>query len=183
MKKTLYLKVLLIFGLAMNAQKIVPLENKYNYKFINRNEEVYFKDVNNILEKYLGTWEGTYGDKKYEFRIVKNTGSYMVMKYDELLIRYIVTDLKNNIIENTTSLLDSDTYIIEGHNYNNGWYLLLYHAKGGNFAQRGEIRISVNNKNMDAFFRSTSDIVDSTKCPTVINQFFPRDTIFKLIKQ
>ena len=173
----------MVFGLTMNAQKIVPLENKYNYKFINRNEEVYFKDVNNILEKYLGIWKGIYGDKKYEFRIVKNTGSYKVMKFDELLVRYIVTYLNENIIENTTSLLASDTYIIEGFDYDNGWYRLLYHAKGGNCAQSGEIILSVNNINMGAMFRSTKDLVDSTECPSEINQFFPRDTIFKLIKQ
>jgi len=39
----------------MNAQKIIPLENKYSYKIINRDEEIYFKDVNNILDKYVGT--------------------------------------------------------------------------------------------------------------------------------
>lgn len=173
----------MVFGLVMNAQKIVPLEKKYGYKIINRNEEIYFKDINNILGKFVGTWKGTYEGKKYEFRITKDISRYMVMKYDRLLVRYIVSDLSGNIIENTTSSLSSGTYIIKGHDYNNGWYYLLYHAKGGNCAQSGEIRLSVNNKNMDGIFRSTKDLVDLTECPTEINQYFPVNKIFKLIKQ
>ena len=173
----------MIFGLAMNAQKIVPLENKKGYKIINRNEEIYFKDVNNVLVKYVGTWKGTYGSKKYELRIVKNTDSYKVMKYDELLVRYIVTDLNGNIIENTTSLPNSSPYVMSGRYYYENRYYLNYVAKGGNCAQSGQINLLVNGGNMNVLFQGEKDLIDSTECPVLINQYFREGAVLKLIKQ
>ncbi|OOG63038.1 DUF6705 family protein [Flavobacterium sp. A45] len=183
MKKLIYLSMLLVFGLTMNAQKIIPLENKYGYKIINRDEEIYFKDVNNILEKYVGTWKGIYGNKKYEFRIVKHTGSFKVMKFDELLVRYIITDLNDNVIDNTSYFPDSSPYIMSGRYYHNNGYYLSYVAKGGNCAQSGQILLYVDGNNMDVLFHENSEFVDLTECPTQINEHFKQNTIYRLIKQ
>ena len=173
----------MVFGLTVNAQKIVPLEKKHDYNFINRNEKIYFKDVNNILGKYLGTWIGAHGNKKYEFRITKSIRIFQTMKFDRLLISYIVSDLTGNIIENTTSLPESSNYIMKGLQYYNNGYYLNYVAKGGNCAQSGQILIYVDNKTMDVIFRHEADFVDLTECPTSINQYFPASVIFKLMKQ
>jgi hypothetical protein len=183
MKKLIYLSTLLVIGLTMNAQKIIPLENKYGYKIINRNEEIYFKDVNNILGEFVGTWKGTYGNKKYEFRIVKNTGSFKVMKFDELLVRYIITDLNGSVIENTTYFPDSSPYVMEGRYFHENGYYLVYAAKGGNCAQSGQILLYVDGNNMDVLFHANSEFVDLMKCPTPINEYFQQNTIYKLIKQ
>ena len=188
MKKIIYISVLLLSILSTKAQKIVLLENEYDYKITNRNEDVYFKDVNNVLGKFVGTWKGTYGDKKYEFRIVKNTKTFKVMKSDRLLIRYIITDLNGNVIDNTTSFPDSSTYIMKGRYYHNGGYYLTHVAKGGNCAQGGQMLLYVDesNKNaikMDAIYRNEMDFVDSAECPNIINAYFPTGVIFKLIKQ
>jgi len=182
----MYLSVLLVFGLTMNAQKIVPLENKYGYNMIDRNEEIYFKDSNNILERFVGTWKGTYLDKQYEFRIEKNTTSYKTMKYDRLLVRYIITNLNGGIIENTTSLPDLNTYVMKGNYYINNGYQLSYIANGGNCSQRGVITLYVDDTNlqkMDAILSIRGGLIDVTECPTMINQFFPTGIIFNLIKQ
>lgn len=188
MKKLIFLSVLLLSVLSVNAQKIVPLENKYDYKSINPKEEVYFKDINNILGKFVGIWKGTYGDKKYEFRIVKNTKTFKVRKYDRLLVRYIITDLNGNVIDNTTSLPDSSTYTISGRYYHNGGYYLTHQAKGGNCAQSGQMLLYVDetNKNtvkLDVIYRNEMGVVDLTECPNIINAYFPTGVIFKLAKQ
>ena len=188
MKKIIYLSVLLVFGLTMNAQKIIPLENKYSYKIINRNEEIYFKDVNNILDKYVGTWKGTYGNKKYEFSISKSVRTFETMKFDRLLIRYIVTDLNGNVIDDTTSFPDSSTYIMKGRYYIDGGYYLTHQAKGGNCAQGGQMLLYVDESNanairMDAIFRNDMGFVDLSECPNMINEYFPTGVIFNLIKQ
>ncbi|WP_124019375.1 DUF6705 family protein [Flavobacterium sp. A45] len=183
MKKLLYLSTLMVLGLTMNAQKIVPLENKYGYKIINRNEEIYFKDVNNILGKFVGTWKGTYGNKKYEFRLLKTTRTFETMKYDRLLVRYIITDLNDNVIENTTYFPDSSPYVIKGHDYHENGYYLVYVAKGGNCAQSGQILLYVDGNNMDVLFHEDSEFVDLTECPTQINEYFQQNIIYRLIKQ
>ncbi|WP_269223889.1 MULTISPECIES: DUF6705 family protein [Flavobacterium] len=188
MKKLIYLSVLLLSILNINAQKIVPLENEDDYKIINRNEQIYFKDVNNVLGKFVGTWKGTYGDKKYEFRIVKYTKTFKLIKYDKLLVRYIITDLNGNVIDNTTSLPDSSTYVAEGRYYINEGYYLTHKAKGGNCAQGGQMLLYVDesNKNaikMDVIYRNEMGFVDSAECPNIINAYFPTGVIFNLIKQ
>src|SRR5258705_1175615 len=108
MKKIIYLSILIVFGLTMNAQMIEPVERKWDYISMKKGipDNMYFKDVNNVLGKFIGTWKGTYGDKKYEFRITKYTSDFLKVQEDELLIRYIVTDLNGNEIDETTSFPD-----------------------------------------------------------------------------
>jgi hypothetical protein len=188
MKKLIYLNVLLLSVLTMSAQKTEPIEKIYNYVRTNRNESIYFKDVNNVLGKFLGTWKGTYGDKKYEFRVVKYTSTYKNRNEDGLLVRYIVTDLSGNVIDNTTSLPDSSTYVMSGRYYVNEGYYLTHKAKGGNCAQGGQMLLYVDesNKNaikMDVIYRNEMGFVDSAECLNIINAYFPTGVIFNLIKQ
>ncbi|WP_370895284.1 DUF6705 family protein [Chryseobacterium gossypii] len=58
----------------------------------------YVKDVNNLLNKYVGTWQGTLNGKSYEFNFVKkeNFGEYL--KADRLIGRLKITD-SNGVIE------------------------------------------------------------------------------------
>lgn len=171
----------------MKAQKIEPLEKKYNYIRTNLNESIYFKDINNVLGKFVGTWKGTYGDKKYEFRIVKYISTFKNKKEDKLIVRYVITDLNGNIIDNTTSLPDSSTFVAKGRYYVNEGYYLIHKARGGNCAQGGQMLLYVDesNKNaikLDVIYRNEMGFVDSTECPNIINAYFPTGLIFKLTK-
>ncbi|MBZ9652200.1 hypothetical protein LB454_09245 [Psychroflexus sp. CCL10W] len=54
-----------IFSLNAQIQQagIVPLEDYVKYKTydnLNIQDVTYFKDINNHLDKYVGTWTGTY---------------------------------------------------------------------------------------------------------------------------
>ena len=55
MKKLIYI-IVIMFSFQLQAQEIVPLEDKKNY---DGNERVgkYFKDVNGHLNKFIGTWK------------------------------------------------------------------------------------------------------------------------------
>lgn len=91
---------LFLLSLNTNAQTIIPLEEAWEYLENNRGNTAkhkYYKDVNNILDKYEGTWEGAYNNKKFTFEITKEEGvkytSTSLTSRDNLLIQYKVTDI------------------------------------------------------------------------------------------
>lgn len=75
--------ILTIFG--CKAQ-IIPVEEYRNYldNEIEIPDGAYIKDVNNLLDKYVGTWIGVQNSKTYEFRISKLTESFLGITMDEL---------------------------------------------------------------------------------------------------
>ncbi len=105
-------------------QGVVPLENYSSYvESLAENESIpgglYFKDVNNVLDKYLGTWTGSYEGKDYLFEITKkiavsdNIGSDP-LKFDELRIHYKITNSSGEVLANTLNLPDESVYVISG---------------------------------------------------------------------
>lgn len=68
-----YLTLLLAFFIAsLSAQEIiVPLENQLSHNSTG-NTPVYFKDVNNLLNKYVGTWIFNDGIHDLKIKITKN---------------------------------------------------------------------------------------------------------------
>ncbi|WP_404986861.1 DUF6705 family protein [Chryseobacterium sp. M5] len=58
----------------------------------------YVKDVNNLLNKYVGTWIGTLNGKNYEFNFAKKENTGEVIKWDFLVGRLKITN-SNGIIE------------------------------------------------------------------------------------
>ena len=63
--------------------------NKLNY--LNEEDGIpenitYFKDINHVLDKYIGTWKGTQDNKNYEFKITKITNKPGRITEDRLLI-------------------------------------------------------------------------------------------------
>ena len=101
--------------LSCKAQTI-PLEQQTNYldNEIEIADGTYFKDVNNMLNKYEGTWIGTHNGMAYEFRIEKFTNHFLGISVDELRLRYKITDANGSIIEDTTSEPDDSNLIIKG---------------------------------------------------------------------
>ncbi|UKB86314.1 hypothetical protein LF887_11980 [Chryseobacterium sp. MEBOG06] len=61
----------------------------------------YVKDINNLLNKYVGTWKGTFDGKNYEFNFIKKEnverGSSGI-RWDRLIGRVKITD-QNGIVE------------------------------------------------------------------------------------
>lgn len=53
MKKLIYIPILFLCLFCKAQDNIIPLENEYS---VDAKHQDYFKDVNGILDKYIGTW-------------------------------------------------------------------------------------------------------------------------------
>src|SRR5690606_10439727 len=135
---------------------IIPIENEITYR--NNETEVpngtYWKDVNNLFDKYLGTWVGTYNNKNYEFVVSKYTESFLGITKDRLIIKYKITDSNGNVIINTLNVPHDDMLVIEG-NYldeNGETYHLDYAGENFVCGQNGYVLIAVVNNGLKMNF-------------------------------
>lgn len=76
MKNILIVMSFMLLGIKAQAQiqeqSIVTIGKKYKFKKQSGDEfNYYFKDVNGVLDKYLGVWEGELEDYYYSFKITK----------------------------------------------------------------------------------------------------------------
>lgn len=74
-------------------------------------DATYIKDVNNLLNKYVGTWKGTLNGKSYEFNFIKkeNFGFGENLKRDRLIGRLKIIN-SNGVVEyNSFIKPDNDT--------------------------------------------------------------------------
>ena len=95
------LSIVIIFLLLSCKAQTIAIEDFQDYVKQNKHGLLnggYIKDVNNVLDKFVGTWKGTQNSKNYEFVIVKVTKNDGVLKEDKLLMRYKITDSNGVII-------------------------------------------------------------------------------------
>lgn len=192
MKNKITILMLFIIIASCKAQSILPIEKVIDY----RNSKTgipqnitQIKDVNGLLNKFIGVWKGTYNNKNYEFRIVKhirqsNTRS---LSKEELLIRYKITDNTNTTIEDTTTLPNDSYYVIEGQYLaKTGAYVLYYQGKHYKCGQNGDIFISVdrNNSTKMGLQLIVYGQMYNDECPNgAANQILPTGTGIELTKQ
>jgi len=72
----------------------------------------YVKDINSTLNKYVGTWKGTYNGRVYEMKFNKSLYEDMGMKKDEITGRLRITTTGNpplTIFDNFNEPDDSKT--------------------------------------------------------------------------
>src|SRR5699024_8529723 len=146
MKNYITIIALFIVSLSCKAQynNIVPLENYYSYGEGKNQvpQGTYFKDVNNVLNKYVGTWKGEFDGKQYTLKAHKSsrTTTSGKMKKDLIYIRYTIKDANGNIIEKTIG--DSNTSALQGKLFdknNPNVYSLLYWGKDDQEIKCGNI--------------------------------------------
>ena len=149
MKNIFIIGFLILTILSCKAQNILPVEELVNYLGTNggipRNI-TYVKDVNNLLNKFTGTWKGNYNNLNYEFSVFKitRTSNLRPLTYDELIIKYKITDSLGNVIEDTTTLLNDSVYVIKGRYLaKTGSYVLNYIGRDSNCGQNGNIFMGV----------------------------------------
>lgn len=171
MKKLLILGLIILSNLSGKAQDIKPLETKMNYYSIETGlpkNISYFKDVNNLLDKYVGTWKGTLGTRIYEFRITKYTDIYDGLKEDKLLIRYLITTTSGSVVEDTRSTTDINCSI-KGDFFQKSSYVLNYYGKQTECGQTGVVFIGMvknsNNTQMKLFLSQDQVFLDTQTCP------------------
>ena len=146
-------KIILFFGIFTisifySKAQIIPIDE---HDYYNKNGDgplkkgTYLKDVNGILNKYVGTWKGTYKSKQYEFRAVKRTFSYLGIKEDGLLMRYKVTNNNGVVIENILDLPDDDIYVLAVGFYDKfrDHYIYNYNGRDTDCGQNGKVYTKV----------------------------------------
>lgn len=197
MKTKLFILLLLSVTFFNCKSQIVPVENLIQYM---DSEEglpegtTYVKDVNNLLDKYVGTWAGMYANKQYEFYIIKITkqsSSGSGILYDELNLYYKITQ-NGEVIEDTTSLMPNyqnntggliqqvpDFMLATGDLLMNRTYTFNYNGRNADCGQFGTIYISVgwdNNPNkMKLYLLPGGDHFSSENCVEVANHILPLD--------
>ena len=171
MKKLLILGFIIISHISCKAQTIMPVETMVNYLYGENGIPktiTYFKDINHLLDKYVGTWKGTDNDKIFEFSITKNTSIDDGLSQDELLIRYFITTTSGTIIEDTR-FETNDNCSIEGNYIKNAYYALTYSGRDTQCGQSGNVFITMvkntNNTQMKLFLEQDQVLLNEEICP------------------
>ena len=184
--------LILFIGLCLfvncKAQQILPLEKLVEYRRIGEGAPegtTYIKDVNNLLDKYVGTWKGIYGDKSFEITFVKHVDHFLIDE-DQLLMRYKITS--NGVaIEDTTTFPDNHSLIVHGNSLDKNTYILSYYGRDSKCGQAGDIYIYLAYKNdfskLKLFLIPDQEFINPNECPNgIANQVFPKDAMI-LTKQ
>ncbi|PTS95531.1 hypothetical protein DBR27_16995 [Flavobacterium sp. HMWF030] len=175
-------------ALSCKAQQIIPVEKMIEYR--NLDTEIpngaYLKDVNGLMNKYIGTWEGTYDKRKYTFIINKKKHDFSGISVDELNVRYLITTFFGDVIEDTRSLPDNSPLVIGGDyiSKSKDYYVLNYCGRNATCGQSGSVFISTtsDNRQMKLFLSPDQGFIDTKKCTKVADQVLPTKSMF-LTKQ
>lgn len=182
--------VIILFTISCKSQSILPLENLVNY--INTDTGIpsqitYVKDINNILDKYVGNWKGNSSDKSYFFQIEKIVEQSEVtgIRYDMLVIKYKITSVKLGEV-----IVDNLNFPNNHFSVMSGWYLsksgtnyvLIYQGFDYLCGDRGDVYISIgqNLNSLQVTFRPKGKFATCTK--KNVPQIMPLEQIY-LTKQ
>lgn len=156
MKKIKLITVLFLVIITYSCKaQVLPLENiiPVEEEILYRNNDAgfpdgtYFKDVNNLFDKYLGTWVGVHDGKSYELMISKYIYNSTIrpLKRDELIIRYKVIDADGSVLINALGVSDDSLSVIEGDylDENGETYHLDYMGENSVCGQNGYILVAV----------------------------------------
>ncbi len=167
--------------LGCRAQETIPLEEYEDYQDneIEIPDGAYIKDINGLLDKYVGTWKGSHEGKNFEFIIWKNTVSFLDISMDELLMKYKITDSSGVIVADNTwvtsrGLLVKGAYLAKTKTY----YVLDYYGFEGRCGQNGYVLIEVfgtNNDQMKFFLEVQGERAHD--CTEAAEQVLPTESI------
>ncbi|ROI00221.1 DUF6705 family protein [Chryseobacterium daecheongense] len=188
--KNLLILVLSTFAISCQSQ-IVSLETEAQCVLIsNCPEYTYAKDINNSLDKYVGTWKGTYDGKTYELNFKKGLYDDSGMKRDKLVGRARITIPGNfplTIFDNFNELDDKKTSFSGlGFQPDLKAYMAYFvgpYQKGCINSGTVYVRVKPATPNqMTISYLSDMDIVVG-ECPNTFTQTFPEKKTITLIKQ
>lgn len=110
--KNIFLLSVILLSFSCKAQQTYPLGTDYdavpNYS--------YFKDINNELIPFVGTWKATFDNKEITIKVDKidhHLIDYVANKFyrDVLFIRYSIKNAQGNIMKSTMNLQASESGI------------------------------------------------------------------------
>ncbi len=190
MKKVIILVCIVVFTLSCKAQ-ILPVEKVIDYienEDLDMPENItHIKDVNNLLNKFVGTWEGTFDNKSFELLISKHVSIFDGVSEDQLLMKYKIVGANNLIIENTLTLSNSNTLVVNGgYLKRNGTYVLQpYSGRNSKCGQGGDLFLQpFGASTMKLFLAPMMELLNAKDCPNgEAAQIFPVKEAMILTKQ
>lgn len=147
----------------------------------------YVKDINNSLNKYVGTWKGILNGKTYEFNFIKkeNMGEYI--KRDRLIGRLRIKDSSGNIVYNTFTQTDNTKTMLSGLNFQpNLKAYMVYFVGRSECVEYGNVYLRMlpsTPNQMTVFFHPDNDINVEGSCPTDFQPTIPYQKTIYLTKQ
>ncbi len=157
MKTYKLLIISLFFTLTSQAQiqdaNVRPLE-KVTEAFTEENvileNDVYYKDLNNRLDYFLGEWEGSYADKTLKIKNVQYKDMIAGNYNDVIITKYKVTTATGEVLVNTLNLdLRTDSHIKGSHfvDYDYTIYKSWYEGEQADCNQMGWVMMEKINEN------------------------------------
>lgn len=150
----------------------------------------YAKDINNTLNKYVGTWKGTYNSRIYEMKFNKNLYDDMGYKRDRIKGRLRITATGNlplTIFDNFNEPDDNKTRF-SGLGLTTdlqGYRMIFGGSSPEGCINYGTVSLRINPSTpnqMTIKYWSNNDIVVG-ECPTTFEQTFPEQQEIFLTRQ
>ncbi len=184
LKKIIFIGLIFLYGIS-NGQKTISIE-EHGLNYIDKGLVdfgiTHVKDVNGVLDQFVGNWEGESNGKKVKFYIDKATSitKFAKIEIDKLIIRH-QTIIDNKIIDDTTSLDASNPLIIEGFYLSEtGHYVLNYISRESDCGQSGKIYIKIgeNNNVLQCSVMLNPVFIDAEACKDVDkHKFIPKSVL------
>lgn len=173
----LILITILLSVVSCQAQKTIPIEKESAYlNSLPDGEDApdgtYYKDVNNVLDKYKGVWKANYKNKTYELEIEKITREFLGIKKDALLLSYQISDGSNEISNDE----------IKGRGFDkadNTVYTASYVGEDAGCGDAGTLFLDISDdeKRMPLYILPDESIINEEKCPDgLVTPPFPDET-------
>nr|WP_314496821.1 DUF6705 family protein [uncultured Chryseobacterium sp.] len=150
----------------------------------------YLKDINNSLNKFVGTWSGSYNGKSYEFKFIKqlNFGMENNFKWDRLVGRLRVKDTHGSIIYDTFNETDDSKTNLEGDNFQSNLkaYIMNFSGNNTDCNEFGNVYLFIKPdipNIMTVSLLPGNDIGIEGKCPSNFQPTIPYRKTITLIKQ
>jgi len=189
MKKIIILSFLLLIGFNLKAQTIIPIENYGNQSESTPNG-TYYKDVNHLLDKYIGAWSGEYNGNTIIFIVTKSTENFdfvnRQIKMDFLSIHYKIIDTLGNILVDVTSFPADNIHVMHGIYFDEmGNYHLNYSGYDEiKCARMGDMAIKTINGDTQMEISLLIEEIDyGPHCTGLEDQIFSEEEITILDKQ
>jgi hypothetical protein len=169
---------------------VVPLVQYLDFKedeTISFPNNPYFKDVDNDLSKYIGTWIGTNNDNTYELVINKFKNQYSSISIDELELRYKIINSLGITVATTLDLPRFSPYNVLGEflSRDKSYYSLYYIGFEGKCGQNGYMSLRVTNSTANILYLKYTVHGEqaATGCASTAPQIFPVTQDLVLTKQ
>lgn len=135
-------------------------------------EAKFVKDTDNRLDKFVGTWKGSFNGKEVELKLEKKEDfGDNERKWDKLMGKIRVKDSQGNVLFDSFQNLENDA-IPYGMNFQRTVYEMLFYGVN-NCNDSGTVfieikNVPVNGSKMRLFYSRDGDVVDTTTCPTLL---------------